>query len=73
MDGLSYKNSIRECYKVFPLPLNIMFLQFALHSTSTNTVDICLISSDIDTFLVALTFNSSGFAGTLKQEAKHYR
>lgn len=70
MDGLSYKNSIRECYKVFPLPLNIMPLQSALHSTSMNTVDVCLISSDIDSFLVALTLDSSGFAGTLEVRGK---
>lgn len=35
-----------------------------------NTVDVCLISSD--TFLVALTLDSSSFAGTLEEEAKHH-
>lgn len=45
--------------------VNILLLYPVLLLTGMNTVDTCLVSNDIDTFLEACTLNSSGFAGTL--------
>lgn len=45
--------------------VNILLLYPVLLLTGMNTVNTCLVSNYIDTFLEACALNNSGFAGTL--------
>lgn len=45
--------------------VNILLLYPVLLLTGMNTVNTCLVSNDIDTFLEACALSNSGFAGTL--------